>query len=268
MPVMKKSEVAGGNGSTAILEPEAKRMILSAVKRSERSESEKIVLYGPEGWGKTTWASKAPDPVFLSTEDGLKSVSVDVFPELRAWEEVLEGVETLRRENHGYKTLVIDTADWTEHLCQSHILKQTGKKSIEDVGGGWGKGYVMVFEEWKRLLSAVDNLRREKKLNIIFLAHSTVRPFNNPQGENYDRWELKMDRRIASILKEWTDSLLFGTYDISVDADKGRRGKGYGGERIIHTTHAAAYDAKNRSGLPEQMPADPMEFWKFVKGDK
>ena len=270
MPVMRKSELANGNGQlpqVAVI-PEAKKMMLSMLKKSEKGESEKIVLYGTEGWGKTTWAAKAPAPVFLSTEDGLKCVSVDVFPEPQTWENVLECVNILRNETHGFKSFVVDTADWTESLCQEFVLKKTGKNSIEEVGGGWGKGYTMVFEEWKRLLLGIDHLRREKKMHVIFLAHCAVKPFNNPQGENYERWEMKMDRRIAALLKEWSDNLLFGTYDIAVDAEKGHRGKGYGGERIIHTNHSAAYDAKNRSSLPDQLTTDPAQFWSLVQGGK
>lgn len=268
MPITRKGETNGtGPALTIVAAPEPKRMTLSAIKKSEKSASEKVVLYGPEGWGKTTWGSQAPAPVFLSAEDGLKSVSVDVFPEPHTWEDVLECVDSLRTGQHEFQSLVIDSADWAEALCQAYVLRKAGKNSIVEVAGGFGKGYIIAFEEFKRLLSAIDHLRREKNMNIIFLAHSTVKTFNNPQGDNFERWELKLDTRVSSILKEWSDSLLFGTYDVAVDKEKGQKGKGYGGDRIIRTTHSAAFDAKNRSALPDPMPIDCAQFWATVKGE-
>jgi hypothetical protein len=265
----------GHNGSTAINGNTAvmgappsqvqKRMVLSAISKSQPSQSEKIVLYAPEGWGKTTWAAQAENPIFISTEDGLKNIEVDKFPEPQTWQDLFDAVDTLRIEDHAFKTLVIDTADWTEHLCQSFLLARDKKQSIEDYG--YGKGYVVAFEEWKRLLCPIDALRREKTMSVIFLAHATIRTFNNPAGENYDRYEMKTDRRISALLKEWADCVLFGNYDVAVDLKKGQsKGKGYGGERVIYTNHSPAWDAKNRYGITEPIPADFASFWNAAKG--
>lgn len=241
-----------------------KRMVLSAIKKSSNGLPEKIVLYGSEGWGKTTWSSKAENPIFISTEGGLKAVTVDSFPEPKSWQDVFDAIDTLRIEKHDYKTLVIDTADWTEMLCQSFLLERDKKQSIEDYG--YGKGYVLSFEEWKKLLLPLDNLRSEKNMDIIFLAHSQIKTFNNPAGENWDKFEMKLDRRISALLKEWADCVLFGNYDVAVDIKKGQsKGKGYGGDRVIYTTHSPAWDAKNRSSLPEVLSSDPKEFWTKIK---
>lgn len=243
----------------------ARRMLLSSIKKSEAVKAEKIVLYAPEGWGKTTWASKAPAPVFISTEGGLKGVTVDAFPEPKTWRDVFDAVEELRAQTHEFKTLVVDTADWTEHLCQRFLMEKDKKDSIEEYG--YGKGYVLAFEEWKKLLVPIENLRHEKGMNVIFLAHSAVRTFNNPAGENYDRYELKTDRRISALLKEWSDCVLFGNYDVVVDINKGQtKGKGYGGERIIFANHSPAWDAKNRYGISKPISSNAEEFWKIVNG--
>lgn len=250
-------EVAG-----IVMEP---RMGIGSIAKSTRSGAEKIVLYAPEGWGKTTWASKSESPVFLSTEDGLKSVTVDKFPTPETWKDVFEAVESLRARKHEYKTLVIDTADWTEHLCQKWLLSRDNMESIENYG--YGKGYVLAFEEWKRLLSPLDKLRTEKNISIIFLAHSQIKTFNNPSGENYDRYELKTHLKVSALLKEWSDCVLFGSYDVAIDIKKGQaKGKGYGGERIIHANYSPAFDAKNRYGITTHMSSEFSEFWSLVKG--
>lgn len=262
-----------GNGATItapevpISQPETKKRMLSAIAKSGVHQADRIVLYGSEGIGKTTFAAGLESPIFIPTEDGMRSVTVDAFPVPQKWHEIIEAVETLRTEEHAYKTLVIDTADAAERLCQEFILNRDQKKSIEDYG--YGRGYVIVFEEFKKLLIPLDALRKDKAMNICVTAHGAIRTFNNPMGDNFDRWELKMDRRISALLKEWSDILLFAGYDVTVDIKTGQnKGKGYGGERTIYTIHEPAFDAKNRHGLPAKMPMDPAVILKLIKGGK
>lgn len=241
-------------------------MILSAVQQSKRAPYEKVLLYAPEGWGKSTWGSKAERPIFLSTEDGLRSVAVDMFPEPRTWQDMFDAIETLRTENHDYKTLVIDTIDWAEHLCHAHLLKTHNETSVEKLGGGFGKWVMMVFEEFKRLIVPINRLCEEKQMNAVLLSHMEIKPYNNPTGENYDRFRPKLSKDVAGFLKEWAGAVLFGTYDVAVDVKSGqRKGKAYGQDRIIHTNYMAAFDAKNRHNLPDPISADPKEFWDTVK---
>jgi hypothetical protein len=245
--------------------PTQKRMALSAIKEVEVTGAEKIVLYASEGWGKSTWAANADAPVFLSSEEGLKGVrnalneKPRAFPEAESWPEIFHAIDALRVEPHDYKTLVIDTADWTEHLCHKHIIERDGQDSIEAYG--YGKGYVVAFEEWKKLLGPINALRKDRGMTVIFLAHAAVKTFNNPEGENYDRYEMKTDRRVSALLKEWADAVLFGIYDVAVD-----KKKGYGGDRKLYANHTAAWDAKNRYGITKPLPADFDAFWKKVVG--
>jgi len=103
-------------------------------------------------------------------------------------------------------------------------------------------------------------------MSVIFLAHSAIKTFNNPSGENFDRWEMKTDRRISALLKEWADCVLFGNYDIAVDIQKGQsKGKGFGGDRVIYANHSPAWDAKNRYGITEPISSEYSDFIKEVK---
>ena len=45
----------------------------------------KVVLYGPEGIGKSTFASHFPDPVFIDTEGGTKRLNVARLPQPTSW---------------------------------------------------------------------------------------------------------------------------------------------------------------------------------------
>lgn len=244
-----------------------KRMILSAIGKAKFSLAEKVVIYGPEGIGKTWWANQWERPIFISAESGLKGIDPvpDTFPEPQSWEDILEAVNELRNQKHDFKTLVIDTADWAEALCEKMVCKKNKNvASIEHVGGGFGKGYVMASEEWRGLLLSLNHLAEQAGMNVVITAHSQVKAFNNPEGDNYDRFQMKINDRVSAIIKEWADSVLFAKYEIFVN-DDGGRGKGFGGKKIIHATHSPAWDAKNRYKITETIPMEFPAFWKYVE---
>src|SRR5262249_15587234 len=68
------------------------------------------------------------------------------------------------------------------------------------------------------------------------------------------RYELKLDSINSAKLREWADAVLFVSWDVRITENAEGRVRGVGGkERIIYATHSAAYDAKNRVGLPEKL---------------
>jgi hypothetical protein len=160
----------------------------------------------------------------------------------------------------GYKTIVIDTLDWMEPLCERFVIERANDpkiKSIEDYG--YGKGLVMVAEEMRLFFSRLDACNRAGMM-IVVLAHVQIKTFSNPLGENYDRYELKCSKRLGALAREWSDATLFATFSVRVKKE-GLKTKGVGGdERIVYTTHSAGWDAKNRHGLPECMSFDAHEI--------
>ena len=227
-------------------------MNIQSLKRGKIARPQKAVIYGPEGVGKSTLASQFPSPVFLDTEGGTHHLDVVRFPDVRSWDDVLAAAKSLAAGGHEFKTLVIDTADWLEKRLAEHLCRKANKESIEDFG--YGKGYVLIAEEFAKFLASLDTLLA-CGMHIVFLAHSTVRKFESPdQAGSYDRYELKLSKQVAPLVKEWADLILFTNYVTKVaESDTGRR-RGIGGrERVILTTHCAAYDAKNRHGLEEKL---------------
>ena len=222
------------------------------IKRGPQPRPQKVVLYGPEGVGKSTLASQMPKPVFIDTEGSTAQLDV-ARVEVRDWTTLLGAVSEIHRMPE-FGTLIVDTADWAERLAVVSVLQNGSKKSIEDFG--YGKGWVMVAEEFSRLLTALDGVVRGGK-HVVLLAHSKVARFAAPDlaGE-HDRYELKMSKQTTPLCKEWADAILFLNFKSKVVELDGKK-KGFGGkERVIQATHSAAWDAKNRHGLPDEIPCD------------
>jgi len=229
------------------------RMSLGAVVKGKQSKAWRILLYGTEGVGKSTFASQCPSPIFLGAEDGTAHLDVVRFPSPQSWSDVLAAVQVLIDETHAYKTLVLDTVDWAEPLLWAHICKRDKKQDIEDYG--YGKGYQAALDEWRVFLAQLEKLRA-KNINVLLLGHSHLKPFKNPEDDDYDRYELKLHAKAGGLLKEWCDAVLFANYETASRKDaKTKRVRGVStGARYIYTQRTAAYDAKNRFDFAEVMP--------------
>ena len=223
-------------------------------------KAKKVVIYGPEGIGKSTFASKFPDPVFIDTEGSTNDMDVARLPRPTSWIMLLEELQYVEKNPGVCKTLVIDTIDWAEQLCVEHICAKHNKSGIEDFG--YGNGYVYTKEEFGRFLNTLTDVI-ETGVNVVLTAHAQLRKFEQPDEMGaYDRWELKLGKKTQSqtspLVKEWADMLLFcnyKTYSIAVD-DKGKKHKAQGGKRVMYTCHHPCWDAKNRYNLPEECELD------------
>jgi hypothetical protein len=220
------------------------------ITKGKQSRAQRVVIYGVESVGKSTFAAQFPKPLFLDIEQGTSHLDVDRC-DIGNWKQLTDSLTECRSSD--YKTIVIDSADWAERLCIEDLLATTKKTSIEDFG--YGKGWVMVAERMARMLSSVDALIEVGK-NVVLIAHSKIHKFEAPDAlAAYDRYELKLSKQCSPLLKEFADELWFLRFKTKVSTTDTGRGKGIGGkERIILTTHSAAYDAKTRSGLAEELP--------------
>ena len=217
----------------------------------------KVCIDGPEGIGKSTFASRFPNPVFIDTEGSTAHMDLARTPRPQSFTALKEQIRYFIDHTEELDTLVIDTADWAERLLMEEICAQRKIKSIEDLG--YGKGYTLLMEEFGKLLNLLDELLM-RGVHVVFTAHAMMRKFEQPDElGQYDRWELKLQKKTAPLLKEWADLLLFANYKttvVNVDNQGAAKGKNkaQGGRRVMYTTHHSCWDAKNRFGLADELP--------------
>jgi hypothetical protein len=212
------------------------------------------VLYGPEGIGKSTLASQFQSPIFIDLEHGTDTMDIARTDTPKTFNDVLT-LMTMILEEDEFKTVVIDTADKLEQLITAHVLEVHHLSSIEDAG--YGKGYTYIAEEFVRFLRKCGELIDAGK-NVVIVAHAMMRKFEQPDEMGaYDRWELKLSKKAAPLVKEWADMVLFLNYKTTVVTDeKTKSKKARGGKRVMYATHHPAWDAKNRFGLDDELDMD------------
>ena len=214
----------------------------------------KCVIYGPESIGKTTLSSKFENPLIVDVENGSNSLNVRRIRCDKSWEELLSVIKEIIITPNICKTIVIDTLDWAEYLCSKYVCEKFKKGNIDEFG--YGKGYTYLTEEFKRLLDLLDDAV-DAGLHVVANAHAKPRKFELPEEMgSFDRYELKLTKNTAPIVKEWCDCLLFCNFKTYVITDESNKKKAQGNKRVIYTSHSAVYDAKNRVGLPDEMDMD------------
>lgn len=227
----------------------------------EQAKPPRIVLYGPPGVGKTTFAALMPKPVILPTEDGLASLEalpfdVPAFPLAKTFDEVMSAISSLFTDEHEFKTLVVDSLDWLEPIIWTETCRRNNWSDIEQPG--YGKGFMAAIDVWNIYFDGLAALRDTKGMAIIQLAHALVKRHDAPDADPYDRYQLKLQQRAADKVTEAVDMLLFCNFkSFTTETDVGfnkkvRRGVG-SGQRVLYTEERPAFLAKNRHALPAEL---------------
>ncbi len=213
--------------------PRPVRMTLGAVTRGIVQAPYRLVVHGTDGVGKSTFAADAPSPIFLGAEDGTGHLDVARFPAPECWQDI-----------------------W-QNVCDA-----AGVDHLEEVGGGYGKGPAAALDLWRLFLSSLERLQAAKGMHVILIAHTQIKPFKNPEGDDYERYILKLHPGAAGLCREWVKGVYFANYEtFAVKDKKSKRVKGVStGARLLYSQRTAAYDAKDRYGLPESLPLSWEDF--------
>jgi hypothetical protein len=214
------------------------------------------VITGAPGVGKSTFASKAPEPVFLDIERGVDQIGSARFPTPTTYLEFAMQLDALDKEEHSFQSIVVDTFDALEPLIVQRTCEDLKVASIEKLDGG--AGYIHAKGLWRKLLIKLRTM--SERFNIILIGHSSVKPFNDPAlPAPYDTWKFRINEKCADAIKESVDTILYACLDVTLTEGKTKKvGRAIPGEveHIMHTQPAPGYEAKNRFNLPDPMPLE------------
>lgn len=242
--------------------------LLDTIKTKKVIKPLCVLFYGVHGIGKTSFAAGAEKPIFVGVEENTE-FDVPRFPKVTSWDGLKDQLNTLLKEKHDFRTLVIDTIDGLEDIAQTKIL--TGKnagKNMETACGGYGKAYIEMAEMFIDLRDNYLEKLRDKGMQIIILAHSEKNKFEDPMlAISYDTYSTSCHKRVKPIVQDWVQTILFANYDL-VRAEN-NQGKEYAesldGKRVIYTEERPSHVAKNRFDLPYEMDFPKVGAWATFK---
>jgi hypothetical protein len=242
---------------------------LAAIQKGRTPKPPRLLVYGTEGIGKSSFAAQAPRPIFVQTEDGLDEIDCDKFPLATRYEEVVESLTALAAEDHPYESVVIDSLDWLERLIWDRVCRDANVTSIEKADGGYSKGYTHALTQWREVIDLLNGLRAAKNMVVLLIAHTKVEKFEDPESSPYDRYSPRLHKHAAALLCEWCDAVLFATRKIRTQSEDGGFGRKRtiakavgkdGGERVLRTVGGPSCVAKNRYGITDELPLDWAAF--------
>lgn len=220
-----------------------------------------MVLYGPSGVGKTSFAANFPNAGFVydRQEEGIVDLTEfgqapePIFSErVDSYENTLRVCEKIATGKTGIQTAVFDSLTGIEKLIfQYHCNK--------NFNGDWSKeGFYSYMQGPKnaaktdvpQFIDALEDIR-DAGINVILIAHSEVKPYQNPDGPDYDRFVAVCDKATWQQVHRWAKLVIFYNYYVEVEARRGPKAKARtdNEQRYLHTTWSPAYDAKNRCGI-------------------
>lgn len=253
---------------------------LASIRKDAVVKAPRIILLGREKIGKSSFAtgcrfengllveSGLNEPIVLPIkgEEGVDDIAVAKFPTLNSFSEVKEALGVLAQDSHEYKTVVIDSISSLEPIVFDHVCTGGAKKfnSIEEVGGGYGKGYTEALLHWRTILNCLDYLRNNKGMASILIGHVKVKRFDDPNGESYDQYQSTVNDKAASLLYQWSDQIMFANTKTAVKTEEvgfgGEKKRGIdisGGQRFLFTQQRPAHPGGGRGvfgQLPHELP--------------
>ena len=221
--------------------------VLDLIKYGKSVDAPRIVLYGMEGIGKSTFAANFPNPIFIQTEDGLSNIDCAKFPLAETADEAFEYVDALDSQANDFQTIVIDSLDWLERLIWDAVARDEKVTSIEKIG--YGKGYTMALTYWRKFLDVLTSLHNKNKI-VLMLAHAVAEDYSDPEVSSLKRFTPRLHKTARSLVAEYVDVILLATRQFG--AAKGDQNN----PRIVRTEASPFQVAKSRYQIPAELPLD------------
>lgn len=230
--------------------------LMQQIQSGRQVRPRRLMCYGVHGVGKSSFAARAARPVFLPTEEGLAEIDCDSFPLMRSLEQVHQAIAALIGEEHGYRTVVIDSVDWLERLIFDAIEREFGVDYYEKADGGFGKCYTYAAQRWRKVLEQLDELRNRRGMWVVLLAHAKHEKFHTPEDAAYERYAPRLHKLASALIQEWCDEVFFATYDSASKPANNKTVTPQTAQRVMKTCEGPTYVAKNRLGMPPEVELD------------
>jgi hypothetical protein len=233
---------------------------LGKLRPGKLLEPLRLVVYGQAGVGKSTFAAAAPDSLYIDCEKRTGHLDIKNRFQPGSWDEIMGVLSELHAAPGSYKHVVVDSLDHAEMLMHGQLCAAQNVTSIQEVDGGYGKGYDAAILQWRRLLRVLEALKF-KGLGSILLAHPMIREYKNPLGDNFDTYDLKLKggpkTNASDLFKESVDLIGFAHFeDFARKRDKtDKTAKALTtGSRVMSFAHNPAYTSKRGVPFPDEIP--------------
>lgn len=220
----------------------------------------RLVIYGQPKVGKTSFASNAPSPLLVQTEDGAAGLRIPKIPETpcSSWEELMQCLREVLKQDHDRKSLIIDTLDKAEQLAQAHVLQNSFNGNHEKYMAYY-KGPILAGEMISEVLSALDYIRTKRGMNIILIAHDGLQQGANALGDDFKKWAPNLSKYAWNRVRDWADQIGHAQSNFKVIDGKAKE---LGKDRWIHFLGSPGRDAGCRVGyeMPDKIKLNWDEY--------
>lgn len=236
--------------------------VLSSIKKPDDRPAIVTVL-GDSGLGKTSLACTFPKPIVIRAEDGLSAIPSehrpDAFPIIQKVDDVWDQLMGLLKEDHEYKTVIIDSVTALERLFIQHVIDSDPKnpRSINQAMGGYGAGLAAVATMHQRVRKACGMLNERKGMHVVFIAHADTETIELPDQDPYTRYSLRLGKRSVAPYVDDSDVVGFLKLQTFTTGDGERKKAMSDGTRVLVCYATASNVSKNRYGIEDDIIFEP-----------
>lgn len=212
---------------------------------------------GEAGLGKTSLAATFPKPIFIRAEDGLQAIPEasrpDAFPVITRVDMLFDQIMAIVKEDHDYKTLVIDSVTALERLFIQHVIDEDPKKpmSINQAMGGYGAGLSAVAALHQRVRKACGVINERKNMHVVFIAHADLETIELPDAEPFNRYSLRLGKKSIAPYTDDVDVVGHIKLETFVKGDSKKAVST--GNRLLVCHAQASCVSKNRYGIDSEL---------------
>jgi hypothetical protein len=218
-----------------------------------------VTICGDSGLGKTSLAATFPNPIVIRAEDGLQGVPAnirpDALPVVTSLEQLIEQMTALYKEEHKYKTIIIDSVTALERIFMQNVIDSDPKKpkSINQALGGYGAGLGAVATLHHRVGKLMSKINADKNIAIVYIAHADTETIELPDMDPYTRYNLRLGKRSVAPYVDDVDMVGFLKLQTYTSGDGDKKKATSDGSRLLVTYATASNVSKNRYGITDNI---------------